>query len=235
MKNIIVIASCRSGHNFVAEQIRSWGSEGEYIIHNFEDVKPRDHDMMKEQFCTAGLIDDTLQTITVLVVRDLMNWWASYLKWILKSTISTHAKFDNDFLLLKEQTHAKFDHAFLLWKEQAEEAIQKTTFIASKAIVMYDAFKDMDSERKSLCNIVGGNYNESRLDLVPSPGRGSSFDKGIPGREMKTHLRYQELISGPMRELYCGGLKENPEAVELYKKYFFLSEEKEKIIINANI
>lgn len=220
MKNIIIIASCRSGHNFVAEQIRSWGSEGEYIIHNFEDVKPRDHDMMKEQFCTSGLIDDTLQTITVLVVRDLMNWWASYLKWIVKDDMPSQEK---------------LNHAFLLWKEQAEEAIQKTTFIASKAIVMYDAFKDMDSERKSLCNIVGGNYNESRLDLVPSPGRGSSFDIGIPGREMKTHLRYQELINGPMRELYYGGLKENPEAVELYKKYFFLSEEKEKIIINANI
>ena len=82
MKNIVVLGCCRSGHNFVMNQIKSWDVNNEMLVYNFEDVRPIDYEVSKKAMVSNGkLFNPKLETINIIVVRDLLNWWASYLKW----------------------------------------------------------------------------------------------------------------------------------------------------------
>ena len=83
MKNIVILGNCRSGHNFVIEQIKSWNPND--LIYNFEDVRPINYETSKLSMVNERQIfNPELETINIIVVRDLLNWWASYLKWIVK-------------------------------------------------------------------------------------------------------------------------------------------------------
>lgn len=213
MKNIIIVACCRSGHNFVINQINSWSLD-HAIIHNFEDLKPEDHKAKFNYWWEAGVIDNYYDIDTIIVVRDLLNWWASYLKW------ST----------LRPASLIIVQNAFDIWIAQVKEAFGETQFIDHYHIVNYDIFKFNQETRKGLCNILGGEYSEDRIDQVPAAGDGSSFDFSIPGSKMKTHLRYQQMINSPLEDLYFEMLQKNLEAIELYKTYFSLTREQKQLL-----
>ncbi len=220
MKNIIIIACCRSGHNFIMDQIRSW-LPVESILHNFEDILPvhyRDRLKLLEK---AGVLNTKLETIPIIIVRDLLNWWASYLTWITQNgTI--------------EIASDKLNYAFKIWTEQVKEAYDNTRFIPGTIDINYDMFKKDPRIRKGLCFLLGGNYSEERIDRVLDPGNGSSFDKGIPGSEMKTSLRYEQVMAGSSWELYRDMLRLNPEAVMYYRRHFKLTDDQLRICNTLN-
>lgn len=212
MKNIIVIACCRSGHNFVMNQIRSWDM-GHAIIHNFEDLKPLKYEARIKYWTKAGVIDNYFDTNTIIVVRDLLNWWASYMTWI----------FD------KPVPEENIQNAFDIWVAQVKEAFGETEYIDHYHIVNYDIFKWNRSTRKGLCSIIGGEYSEVVIDYVPEAGGGSSFDKGIPGQAMETGLRYKQALAGSHGGYYTHILSQNKEAIQLYKTHFSLTAEQKAI------
>lgn len=199
MKNIIVVACCRSGHNFVMNQIRSWG---EFVLVNFEDCLPADY-QKRLNYLEGTIIDTDLETMPVIVMRDLLNWWASYLVWI-KS---------------KDVREEKMQYAFDIWTQQAMEAIDATNHIENKLAVSYDGFKVIPSIRQWLCNKLGGNYSEELIDVVPEAGSGSSFDN-LPGSQMQTHLRYQQVINSTDGPFYLHMLSQNKRAMDIYLDNF---------------
>ena len=108
MKNIVTISNCRSGHNFVMNQISSWLPDANVV--NFEDVLPEKYISQSDHWLKCGLINPEYPVIYVIVIRDLLNWWASYLKWITKDG---------------PQTEEKLMLAFRIWKEQAQDGFEK--------------------------------------------------------------------------------------------------------------
>ena len=109
MKNIMLMACCRSGHNFVIEQLKSWDVDKQLLIYNCEDMLPANYGIGKYAIVASGLLLDTeLQTYRIIVVRDLLNWWASYLKWAQETP----------FML----TPKKIRYAFTIWSAQVLEA-----------------------------------------------------------------------------------------------------------------
>ena len=213
MKNIIVIACCRSGHNFVMEQIRSWDM-GHALLHNFEDVRPENYQGRFDYWRQAGVIDNYFDVNIVIVVRDLLNWWASYLKWAERTDT---------------RNEEKYKHAFMIWKEQVREAFDITRHIPGIVDITYDSFKNDPAIRIGLCNVLCGNYSEKLIDKVPEAGRGSSFDKDIPGSKMKTDLRYQQIMNTPLKDQYLDMLSQHPEAIQLYKTHFNLTAEQKEL------
>ncbi len=211
MKNIIVIACCRSGHNFVMDQIQSWG---EFNTINFEDMLPQKYINQHEMYCRSYLIDPTRDTNRIVVVRDLLNWWASYLTWITKTACSDERK---------------LNYAFRIWTEQVQEAFDITHNIPGAIDVNYDMFKTDPDIRKGLCFVLGGDYSEKRIDKIPEAGNGSSFDKDIPGSQMQTGLRYQQICNTPLRVQYLDMLSQHPEAMQLYKTHFKLTAEQKEL------
>ena len=207
MKNIVIIACCRSGHNFVRQMIESWF--GRFKIINMEDLQPKDYKSRQPDFPA----DWSLETVNLIVVRDLLNWWASYLKWIPKPL-----------------TDEKRDLAFKIWTAQAKEAYTGH-YLGRNILVSYETFCTSRPFRKLICHALWGDYNESMLDVVAPQGNGSSFDGfSRPGSKMKTHLRYREIMHTSLREAYNRGLRENPEAIETYKQFLPLTTDQENMI-----
>ena len=207
MKNILLFATVRSGHNFIRQQIESWDVRNEFIIGNFEDVQHPDFGKMKNQIVghaktgPGKLFDYSLETIKIIVVRDLLNWWASYVKWISKDGLPSQEK---------------VDLAFKIWTSLTVE-VENPHFIP----VYYDTFKVFKEYRQDICHQIEGTYNEDRLDAVSPQGEGSSFDKMVldgHAGSMQTDLRYLQLPND-LYPFYMKGLRDHPGAVEAYTKY----------------
>ena len=211
MKNIIVIACCRSGHNFMMDQIRSWGLSH---IHNWEDCLPSEYSRRWYNHINSGVIDPNKGTTSIIIVRDLLNWWASYLTWITTTTCSDEWK---------------LNYAFRTWTEQVAEVLNITRNIPEAIDVTYDMFVSDPGMRKAFCNMLRGNYSEDWIDKIPEAGNGSSFDKDIPGSQMQTDLRYQQIMNTPLKDQYLDMLHQHPEAIQLYKTHFNLTAEQKAL------
>jgi len=206
---VICIAPSRSGHHFVMNQIKSWFSESLNMV-NFEDHLAEDYQRTRTQWIKAGMIDDTEKIYTILVYRDLLNWWASYLKFVPG---------------IAEQNYR---NAFNSWISTAREAFGYTNHIPGKRIVCYDGFKKSRKYRQVMCSDLDGTYSEARLDEVLNAGKGSSFDGlSVPGRKMQTDKRYIQMVHD---ERYWKMLRKYPEAVELYRTHFILTQEQCNVI-----
>ena len=209
MKNIIIIACCRSGHNFVMDQIRSWG---DYNIVNFEDMLPAVY-QKHLNYLDGSLVDISLEVIPIIIVRDLLNWWASYMTWIFNKPVP------------KENIQNMFN----IWVTQVKEAAKVTNYIPGAVDINYDSFKSSVFTRKALCDTIGGEYSEKVLNEIPTPGNGSSFDVGVPGQAMEAGLRYKQAIGGGQSGYYVHILSQNQEALELYKKHFHLTDDQKQL------
>ena len=201
-KKKAIIACCRSGHNFVRNQIESW--TGETVI-NYEDLRP---------------INYTGNTVNIIVVRDLLNWWASYLKWITKDGLDHHVC-----------SEKQLNNAFSIWDDITKEAFGITNYIPDKVIVNYDDFKKSQSYRISICSMILGSYNESRLDEVVSAGGGSSFDyHKLLGTKLETDLRYNQIMKSDLKNLYLIMLMRNKQSIDIYTECFELTRNQQCLI-----
>jgi hypothetical protein len=213
------MACCRSGHNFVHEQIKSWDMDKRLLIYNCEDMLPANYDTEKYAIASQGLLIDTqLETIKLIVVRDLLNWWASYLKWMSKT----------NFLFMSLD---KVRNAFTIWNAHVLEA-NIPRYMDPTLYCEYDDFRTSMSNRIALCNKIGGcQYNEKMLNYVPSSGGGSSFDgTSVKGSEMKTDYRYKQILDTPLRDAYVRGLQDNMLSVGVYERFFSLTNDQKKFI-----
>lgn len=200
--NIILFSTVRSGHNFIRQQIESWG---DYNVCNAEDLLPENFELHKPHLVANGkLVDWNQDTAIVVVIRDLLNWWASYVMWVHKSW---------------KPNRDQVDRAFKIWIAMVEEASMVTDYVGFNFPVNYDIFKKNRLLRKVLCDCIGGEYNEDTLDQVTPQGNGSSFDSGYSAKRMDTHLRYQHIMKTQYADFYTRTLREHPEAIEVYKKH----------------
>jgi hypothetical protein len=177
---------------------------------NWENMDPVWYPRTVKNYEIAGQLDPNQSNIPVIVVRDLLNWWASYLKFV-GSTAARNKQ-----------------NVFNGWIGQVREAFGETRYIPGNIPIIYDQFFTVEDERRRICMRVGGGYNEDYIDYVPSPGNGSSFDgQTLPGREMQTLTRYKQMEGIPE---FHQMLRQNPEAVYLYQKYFLLTEDQKNLI-----
>ncbi len=214
----MLMACCRSGHNFVHEQFKSWDVYKRLLIYNCEDMLPANYDEEKYAIVSQGLLLDTqLETIKIIVVRDLLNWWASDLMWILSKT--SYISVD------------KIRNAFTIWNAHVLEA-NTPRYMGASLYCEYDDFRTSRSNRIALRNKIGGLlYSEKMLDYVPSSGGGSSFDgTSVKGSEMKTDLRYKQILDTPLRVAYVKGLQDNTLSLEVYQRFFTLTDDQSKFI-----
>ena len=217
---LIFVASAKTGHNFVMNQVRSWfgikWTYGDNLV-NIENVPPN----MAAKHIKIRKKD---YSHIIMVNRDLLNWWASCLKWVVR-----------DFDRVEDQKYILGEY-FKCWGENSKEFFGETNFLGNKLLVMYDQFNHNHIYRKALCQALGGEYSEALRNMVPEAGRGSSFDHQKydgKGSEMRTHLRYQQIMGTPWEELYLEFLRKYTYIIELYEEYsdwFGITPEKQKIL-----
>jgi len=72
MKTIIIVANSRSGHNFIKNIVSSWFPVQNYM--NFENYFPSS---AKVAFNRLPITEQN-NSVNLLVLRDLLNWYASF-------------------------------------------------------------------------------------------------------------------------------------------------------------
>jgi len=213
MKTIIFISASRTGHNFVMNQVQSWfPDEFRPQMLNYENIKAEDLHRTIFKWIEAGQIEEGATIKCVYIIRDLLNWWASYLKFV------------------PDVAHRNYQNMFDVWVSHVKEAYELTYYTPLKYVVNYDTFRDRQYYREWLCDNLGGMYSEERIDFVPEAGKGSSFDGfRLPGRLLNTGKRWKRMTKVSYYRMMLEG---NPEAVDLYKRNFNLTEEQAKFIDN---
>jgi len=210
------IASARSGHNFVRNNIISWTKEDGFPHirrhQNLENYPP-------EFFNTAIQnceIEKYPHSITVIQTRDLLNWFASHCSF-----------FTPDGAPKLEHFHIE------IWRRITQEFFGETDYLSQNFIpVLYDDFFRSEEYRRNVCEqIPFAVYNDDELNIVTRAGRGSTFDGlDYDGRaqEMNVLERYKDV--GEENLHWWKVLAEHPEAIELYLKHFDVSTEKKEFI-----
>jgi len=215
----IIISSSRSGHNFVRENIMSWTNLRELVSRrylNFENQHPKDFNER-----TEGIkLNEYPSSILVIQTRDLLNWCASIIKFINTS----------DYKL-----DWRFDMKLKAWIEINKEYYNETNYLPDNFIrVLYDEFFRSREYRQNICRqIPDARYDEKELNKVTLNGGGSSFDKqSYDGRasEMQVLERYKQVPEDLQH--WWGVLGDYPEAIELYLKYYDVSDDKKRFIDN---
>ena len=79
-------------------------------------------------------------------------------------------------------------------------------------IVSYPLFCKDEEYRRGICTLLGGKYNEDKLNHISSEGKGSSFD-GLDyqgkASEMSTDRRSDMILASEHSEIYLKLLGEN--------------------------
>lgn len=258
------VASSRSGHNFIKDNIQSWTGDLNRSKRYYENME----NMIPENVVTyISSVDLSLypNSIKILLLRDLLNWFSSISHFLLRNI--EIGKRHNQNLLYKNIVHAKdlgpdrkdpdiviipddmtkeqfieniknqkrdipkrLGYFLDRWLCMAEEWIGKTSYIPEFTRVYYDDFFQSREYRKRICSEIGGQYNETHLNIVTRMGKYSTFDEDkFQGRaqQMKVLYRYNEWI--PQNSHYLNVLKEH-EALEFYIENFELNEDKRKFI-----
>jgi hypothetical protein len=212
--DLIILSIARSGHNFVRNNIISWKPYEKYF--NLETIKPKNYN---NELKKLGKNKINNKKDNIIVVRDLLNWLSSYLKFQF---------YGHNFNSISRV----YDYCNY-WELITKEGFNETNYLSDKVTVIYDLFKVDRDYRKNICNKIGGYYNENNLDIVTIEGNGSSFDYynyQKNGNKMNTEKRYQYFINSHMEHIYLDILKKRPRAVKLYKKYFNLNREQLDIL-----
>jgi hypothetical protein len=221
MKDIVILAPSRSGHNWTARFIRSWFPEkGKVKVHQFEAVEPSLWDARVRHRIYRGLVvDNSHEVIAVVQVRDFLNFAASWTKYMIRR--------GNAY---KEKGVTKL---YEIWYNIAREALNETSYIRNnKYVLMYDLFVQNEEYRRSLCSILDGEYTETVKDLVPDGGLGSTFDSFNfqgNGSQMKVLDRW-EWFNTEEGEYYKRLLKSFPEILKYYQSNFDLTPGQSKLV-----
>jgi len=206
-KGIITsLANSRSGHFFVINNIYSWlkdNKRGDRLFINLENKMP-DQVLCKFINLQEGVFD---MSVKIIQVRDLLNWSASLLKKQL------------DLQYGKEDMPWSATNRMESWYAIAKEVFRETNVLNNTFVrVHYDEFFISEEYRRSICDQLGGDYNESQINRVALPGGGSSFtghDFDNKASEMKVLTRYKAI---PVE--HFSFLKQYPEIIQFYIKHF---------------
>ena len=220
----ILNANSRSGHNFVKENIMSWRNEENFYSSNYinlENVHPED---FKEKTKNYEL-EKHPPLILILQTRDLLNWFASLIHFVSRE----------NYWKSQPDIREKIKKHALEWIAINKEFYSETSYLSDKWVrVIYDDFFKSREYRENICQqISGAEYNEKRLNVVTLNGGGSSFDStDYQGKasEMLVLERYKQVREEHQHVWKV--LKDYPEAIELYLKYFDVSDEKKRFIDN---
>jgi len=118
------------------------------------------------------------------------------------------------------------------WLLMGKEWIGETNYMPEFTRIYYDDFFRSQEYRKEICNEIGGQFNENRLNFVTPMGKYSTFDEDkFQGRaqQMKVLERYNQWL--PRHRHYLNTLKEH-EALEFYMNNFELTQDQKKFIDN---
>jgi len=179
---VSILSTSRSGHNFIKAMIKSWLPDVEFEM--LENVLP-----------THVYQHDTKGTKKLIVIRDFKNFLASSLK-ALSLTNGTW-----------EVNIARKIEAYKAIKAEAENP----KYYKNATVIDYDKFVADEEYRENICDDVGGEYTEKKLNYVPNEGNGSSFD-GFElqgkGQTMNTRERHLEILETEWKDIYLTLMKE---------------------------
>lgn len=182
---ISLLATSRSGHNFIKEVIESWLPGIEFVM--LENVLSEHI----HQYPTKG-------TKKLIIIRDFENFLASS----LKALGINNGTWD-----------VNIDRKIKAYRSILGEIKEPTNFKNAR-VVDYTAFMKNEAYRRELCEELGGTYTEEKLNYVPNEGNGSSFD-GFElqgrGQEMRTWERKIEILQTEWADIYLTLLKENKD------------------------
>lgn len=193
---ISVLATVRSGHNFIIQNIRSWFKEDIKVI-DIEDVT-----LDNIQF-----YDTKRSDYKIIVVRSFLNFLASVIKWEINRNGLT------------EETKSRVVRRVLIYNEILEEITSPKHFNAD-LVIFYDRFCKDQVYRQYICKQLNGEYNENKLNYVSEEGNGSSFD-GFSyqgkGSKMKTTDRFLQ-IEDEHKVIFEEIVEQNKDVLNKYLK-----------------
>jgi len=224
----MVLATSRSGHHFTKENILSWTADNEnkkrlYI--NLENILPKNF----REITSKIDFNQYPNSIYIIQIRDLLNWYATWVKHILKHYLITGIRDDVPHYSIRLSKDID------VWCALTKEYYHETNYLLDGFIrLSYDDFFKSQDYRKKICaQIPDGVYNETKLNYVPSQADGSTWDKRTyqgMGQKMDVLGRYKSLP--PQFKGALKVLKEHPEAIQLYLKHFNVTDEQKKFIDN---
>jgi len=216
-----IIANSRSGHNFIKSNIESWFGD-RYFYVNLEGEDPQN--FLKHETAN-GISSETYSlSLKVVCIRDLLNWYASS-AFIFMNDKENLETFD----WLASQKHIiNAKKATEVWLKIAKEFLGVTNYMNDSVGIYYDEFFFSREYRKSICNKLGGEYNEKMLNFVTW----SSFDGGNfqdRTQEMKVLERYKIWDETNEHRHILKILKDH-EALEFYLDNFEVNDDKKRFI-----
>ncbi|HUW89609.1 MAG TPA: hypothetical protein VMV43_03745 [Candidatus Nanopelagicaceae bacterium] len=135
-------------------------------------------------------------------------------------------------LLEDWNTEKRIKNLIEMWTQIAKEFLGITNYVKDSIEIYYDDFFRSKNYRKKICSRIGDNYNEKKLNYVPSAGSFSSIDSDLyqgRGQEMKTLERYKIWYTDEINRDFLNFLK-GSEALDLYMNNFDVNEDKKKFI-----
>lgn len=212
--NLNFIATSRSGHNWIMLMVQSWINDSQ--PYSYENKLPIEFKYLPDKRSINGVrFGSGNRNINFVVVRDLLNWYASFVKLRV-----------DDGTVISDQY---FLNHIGYWLAIAKEAYFYTNFVESKKIISYDYFRQSKLYRQVICRDSSGSYNEDFLNFVPTNGRSSSFDKrrfnGF-GSQMKTSERFRVFDGENPYSRWLSLLGEDREVLRLYFKHFTIDDDK---------
>ena len=139
----------------------------------------------------------------IIFLRDYLNTLASLSKFIKK----------HEFREEKIIKHAVISYKYLLI-----ESLKSN----NNLVVHYEKFKSNKEYREDICNIIGGDYNESKLYLEPKFSAPSSFDS----RENIDDRWIDIMNDKKVLEIFIRYLKNNLDVLALYIEHYKPSKRK---------
>lgn len=195
--NILLIGCCRSGHNFVKDQIEYWDTQNRYTIYPLDDFDPFTWQENKNMVAKNGEpIDLSKPTETIIVTRGLLNWWASYLMWIT----------DKGTRPVKTMNLWNEMERWVAQVEYCEK--QPMTMPGHHIVIQYEDFTTDPGERETVAGFLKLEWNDNRIHKRSVQGRGSSFEGWLDvGSREATQHRYEKIHPESVKRLFENTLR----------------------------
>ena len=206
-QNIVIIGSCRSGHNFVREQIETWDKKNKYLIFNADDYNPIAGS--PEDLNAKGIpIDIEKPTTAIVVIRGLLNWWASYVMWITDHGTRPISA-NNAFNIMQA------------WKGMVKARESKQLIGKDTLYIKYEDFTINLLTRRRTAMALGLDWDDGNVNNRSRQGRGSTFEGWLDvGNREDTQQRYKQITNSKVKSLFEDTLKARPDLIELYKHHW---------------
>jgi len=192
IKKLAILATSRSGHNFIGGVIHSWFDYKPELVHMTN--------ALPENIVEYGLENEDK---LIIVIRDFPNFLASS----LKSYLDFHGAESGKWAV-------SIAHKIKAYKAILKYAMHPEKYYYPDVIISYQWFAKSRTYREAICKKLGGIYTEERLGFVSSEGNGSSWDKLSyqgKGNEMRTGDRAEQILETEWAPIYIGVLEDNAD------------------------